>query len=58
MKVLKDPAVAKDKKSQDLHKNLAIGFAQAMYGEGISTEELKKRLKEKSEKIKAQINKR
>ncbi len=34
----------------DLHKNLAIGYAQAMRGEGVTTDELKKRLKEK-EKI-------
>lgn len=30
----------------ELHKNLAIGYAQAMRGEGISTEELMKSLRE------------
>lgn len=29
----------------ELHKNLAAGYAQAMRGEGISTKELKARLK-------------
>lgn len=35
----------------DLHKNLAIGYAQAMRGEGITTDELKKSLKEKEKKL-------
>lgn len=35
----------------DLHKNLAIGYAQAMRGEGVSTAELKKLLKEKEKKL-------
>jgi hypothetical protein len=35
----------------DLHKNLAIGYAQAMRGEGVTTDELKKRLKEKEKKL-------
>lgn len=35
----------------ELHKNLAIGYAQAMRGEGISSPELKKRLKEKEKKL-------
>ncbi len=30
-----------------LHKNLAIGYAQAMRGDGISSQDLKKRLKDK-----------
>lgn len=36
----------------ELHKNLAIGYAQAMRGEGSTTEELKKRLREKSKRLK------
>lgn len=35
----------------ELHKNLAIGYAQAMRGEGSSSEELKLRLKEKAKKL-------
>jgi antitoxin (DNA-binding transcriptional repressor) of toxin-antitoxin stability system len=35
----------------NLHKNLAIGYAQAMRGEGVTTDELKKRLKEKEKKL-------
>jgi hypothetical protein len=31
-------------KEIQLHKNLAIGYAQAMRGEGISTSELKSRM--------------
>lgn len=31
----------------ELHKNLAIGYAQALRGEGSSTQELKNKLKEK-----------
>ena len=34
-----------------LHKNLAIGYAQAMRGEGINTQELKKRLKDKEKSL-------
>lgn len=34
----------------DLHKNLAIGYAQAMRGEGVTSSELKKRLNEKASK--------
>jgi prevent-host-death family protein len=34
----------------ELHKNLAIGYAQALRGEGISTEDLKKKLKDKKPK--------
>ena len=37
----------------ELHKNLAIGYAQAMRGEGISSQELKERLKEKEEALRA-----
>jgi len=33
----------------ELHKNLAIGYAQALRGEGITTKELKKKLKNKEE---------
>jgi prevent-host-death family protein len=35
----------------ELHKNLAIGYAQAMRGEGISTADLKKRLKDKEKAL-------
>jgi antitoxin (DNA-binding transcriptional repressor) of toxin-antitoxin stability system len=31
----------------DMHKNLAIGYAEALRGEGISTDTLKKNLKAK-----------
>jgi PHD/YefM family antitoxin component YafN of YafNO toxin-antitoxin module len=36
----------------ELHKNLAIGYAQAMRGEGITSQELKKRLSLKGKEIK------
>jgi len=35
----------------DLHKNLAIGYAQAMRGEGIASSSLKKRLKRKEKEL-------
>ena len=35
----------------ELHKNLAIGYAQAMRGEGISSDELKARMKSKATKL-------
>lgn len=35
----------------DLHKNLAIGYAQAMRGEGVTSSELKKRLNDKASKL-------
>ncbi len=35
----------------ELHKNLAIGYAQAIRGEGISSSDLKKRLSEKASKL-------
>lgn len=35
----------------ELHKNLAIGYAQAMRGEGISSNDLKKKLKAKEKKL-------
>ncbi len=34
-----------------LHKNLAIGYAQAQRGEGSSSKELKSRMKEKEKKL-------
>lgn len=34
-----------------LHKNLALGYAQALRGEGISSQNLKKRLKDKEKKL-------
>lgn len=37
----------------DLHKNLAIGYAQAMRGEGSTSEELKLRLKDKEKRLRA-----
>lgn len=37
----------------ELHKNLAIGYAQAMRGEGISSKELKNKMKEKEKKLRA-----
>ena len=37
----------------DLHKNLAIGYAQAMRSEGISTDELKTKLKDKEKSLRA-----
>jgi len=36
----------------ELHKNLSIGYAQALRGEGISSNQLKMRLKEKEQKLK------
>jgi prevent-host-death family protein len=35
----------------ELHKNLAIGYAEAMRGEGISTRDLKSKMKEKEKKL-------
>lgn len=35
----------------DLHKNLAIGYAQAMRGGGVTSSELKKRLNDKASKL-------
>lgn len=35
----------------DLHKKLAIGYAQALRGEGITTDELKHRLQEKEKEL-------
>jgi len=35
----------------ELHKNLAIGYAQALRGEGVTSKELKKRLKDKEEAL-------
>lgn len=40
-------------KEIQLHKNLAIGYAQALRGEGISTSDLKSRMKEKEKKLRA-----
>lgn len=37
----------------ELHKNLAIGYAQAMRAEGISTKDLKAKMKEKEKKLRA-----
>ncbi len=38
-------------KEIELHKNLAIGYAQAMRGEGISTNDLKSKMKQKEKKL-------
>jgi antitoxin (DNA-binding transcriptional repressor) of toxin-antitoxin stability system len=35
----------------ELHKNLAIGYAQALRGEGIDSNELKKNLKKKEKEL-------
>jgi hypothetical protein len=35
----------------ELHKNIAIGYAQALRGEGISTNDLKERLKKKEKEL-------
>ncbi len=40
-------------KEIQLHKNLAIGYAEAIRGEGISTSDLKSRMKEKEKKLRA-----
>lgn len=37
----------------DLHKNLAIGFAQAMRGDGVDSQTLKKRLKKREKELRA-----
>ncbi|MDX2506342.1 MAG: type II toxin-antitoxin system prevent-host-death family antitoxin [Gammaproteobacteria bacterium] len=37
----------------ELHKNLAIGYAQALRGEGISSNQLKDKLKAKEKALKA-----
>ena len=37
----------------NLHKNLAIGYAQAIRGEGISTKDLKTKMKEREKKLRA-----
>jgi len=37
----------------ELHKNLAIGYAQALRGEGISSSKLKSKLKEKEKALRA-----
>ena len=37
----------------ELHKNLAIGYAQAMRGEGISSDDLRKKLKVKEKALRA-----
>lgn len=44
-----------DKLNQEieLHKNLAIGYAQALRGEGISSSELKKKFKNKEKALRA-----
>ena len=37
----------------ELHKNLAIGYAQALRGEGISSSSLKEKLKKKEKDLRA-----
>jgi len=43
--------IEKLRNEANLHKNLAIGYAQALRGNGISTTELNKRLKEKEQAL-------
>ena len=40
-----------------LHKNLAIGYAQALRGEGVSTQILKKKLKNREKDLKRKYGK-
>jgi len=35
----------------ELHKNIAIGYAQALRGEGVNTSDLKERLKKKEKEL-------
>lgn len=44
------------KEDLELHKNLAIGYAQAMRGEGITTKELKEKLKAKEMEIRSKYD--
>lgn len=44
-------------KEIELHKNLAIGYAQALRGEGISTDLLKKKLKNKEKALREKYKK-
>ena len=41
----------------ELHKNLAIGYAQALRGEGVSTDELKSRLQDKAKRLREKYGK-
>ena len=41
----------------ELHKNIAIGYAQALRGEGISSSDLKERLKTKENGLRAKYGK-
>lgn len=43
--------IAKLNKEVELHKNLAIGYAQALRGEGVSTSKLKENLKKKEKSL-------
>jgi len=45
--------IEKLKNEANLHKNLAIGYAQALRGDGVSTTELSKRLKAKEQALRA-----
>ena len=40
-----------------LHKSLAIGYAQALRGEGVSTQNLKKRFKDKEKDLRRKYDK-
>lgn len=40
-------------KEVELHNNFAIGYAQALRGEGISTSDLKPKLKKKEKELRA-----
>lgn len=45
--------IEKLKEEVELHKNLAIGYAQALRGEGVSSSTLKERLKKKEKSLRA-----
>lgn len=45
--------IEKLKEEIELHKNLAIGYAQALRGEGVSSSTLKERLKKKEKSLRA-----
>ena len=40
----------------ELHKNLALGYAQALRGEGVTSDELKRRLKDKEIALRAKYS--
>ena len=50
-------AIEKLEDEIQLHKNLAIGYAQALRGEGVSTQTLKKKLKDKEKHLRKKYGK-